>query len=186
MRTVRWMHEIQRLQDVVGFGYDPIHSSGQEPRSRVAHQHDGRRTSLRLLPLPPGEKRMRTREEVSAEKIRGGFYSPPDLVKVCWDRVHMLVGDRRDLRILEPSAGDGTFIRGLSHHRLAAQVRLVTAIEVLESEAKKCSAAAFDPTLQADVIEDSVISWSCTTDAMFDVAVGNPPFVRFQFVKAAD
>ncbi len=181
------MHQIQSLQDVVDFGHGSATGSSEgDSASMGDHWCGEKRTSLRLLPLPPGEEHVRTREEVSAEKIRGGFYSPPDLVRVCWDRVHMLVGDRRDLRILEPSAGDGTFIRGLSHHRLAAQVRFVTAIEVLESEAKKCSAAAFDPTLQADVIEDSVISWSCTTDAMFDVAVGNPPFVRFQFVKAAD
>ncbi|MGQ0824219.1 MAG: Eco57I restriction-modification methylase domain-containing protein [Actinomycetota bacterium] len=32
----------------------------------------------------------------------------------------------------------------------------------------------------------SAIRWAATTDAAFDVAVGNPPFVRFQFVSDDD
>ena len=43
---------------------------------------------------------MKTRGEVSAEKLRGGFYTPSALVMRCLDVAAGLVGDR-PLRVLE-------------------------------------------------------------------------------------
>lgn len=130
---------------------------------------------------------MRTREDVPAEKLRGGFYSPDPLVDLCLDRITRLTRGRAPLRILEPSAGDGAFVRGIARHgTLAGRVAGVTAIEPLASEAAKCTAEMGSLRMPGRVHVASAISWAATTDDDFDAAVGNPPFVRFQFVSAAD
>src|SRR5215472_1367875 len=133
-----------------------------------------------------GEAPLKTSDRVSADKLRGGFYTPPALVRVCLERVRELAGDRDGLVVLEPSSGDGAFIRGLSEHRLAAQVSAVTAIEIAGPEADKCRnlvpAAGFD----LDVVTGSALSHEVWQERRYDVAIGNPPFVRFQFVAHDD
>lgn len=129
---------------------------------------------------------MKTREEVSEDKIRGGFYSPRELIQVCIDRVDWLTQGRENLRLLEPGAGNGAFLKELAAGKLASRLRDVTAIEVLGRECEKCrtvlEAAPFPGTAQ----NGSVIRWACETSERFDIAVGNPPFVRYQFISHED
>lgn len=125
---------------------------------------------------------VKTSEEVSADKLRGGFYSPESLVKVCFDRVESLLSGTGPLRMIEPSAGDGAFIQGLSSHRLAKRVKWTTAVEIIDTEAAICSARLAATKASGEVIHDSVLAWAFDNKEPYDVAVGNPPFVRFQFV----
>ena len=129
---------------------------------------------------------MKTSDRVSADKLRGGFYTPPGLVRVCLERVSELAGDRDELVVLEPSSGDGAFIRGLSGHRLAAQVSAVTAIEIAATEADKCRNEAPAAGFDLDVVTGSALSHRVWQERRYDVAIGNPPFVRFQFVTPDD
>lgn len=134
---------------------------------------------------------MKTSGQVSPDKLRGGFYTPPGLVRVCLDRISELVAGRRELAVLEPSSGDGAFVRGLSAHRLAAAVRIVTAVEVVAAEADKCRQApaptsTSSATFELDVITGSALNGEIWRDSKYDIAIGNPPFVRFQFVTSDD
>jgi adenine-specific DNA-methyltransferase len=128
---------------------------------------------------------MRTAGEVSAEKLRGGFYTPDRLVDACWARIAERVGGS-GLRVLEPSAGDGAFVRGLARSPLRAAVANVTAIEPMAIEAVKARRALADGALAGEVRRASAVAWAVASDETFDVAAGNPPFVRYQFVSAAD
>jgi len=76
---------------------------------------------------------VKTREEVSPEKARGGFYTPPGLVSVCLDRVEALTRGRSRLSLLEPSAGDGAFIRRMAGRSIGRQVTSVFAGELVRS-----------------------------------------------------
>ncbi|WP_258802631.1 Eco57I restriction-modification methylase domain-containing protein [Pseudarthrobacter sp. NS4] len=129
---------------------------------------------------------MITSDKVSAEKLRGGFYTPAGLVKVCLDRIQSLTLDDLPLRFLEPSAGDGAFIEGLSAHALRDRVKSVTAVELDEAEAQSCSSRLASTEFGGEVVAASVLEWAEATSEQYDVAVGNPPFVRFQFVSEAD
>jgi len=130
---------------------------------------------------------MRTREEVTAEKLRGGFYSPAPLVDLCLERVAALTSGHSALRFVEPSAGDGAFVRGIARHpTLLRRTTSIHAVEPLESEAAKCSDEVDLVGLGGHVQTASAISWAASTRDEFDAAVGNPPFVRFQFVSEAD
>jgi adenine-specific DNA-methyltransferase len=123
---------------------------------------------------------MKDRTEVSSEKLRGGFYSPPALVATCLDRIDELLVGRERWRILEPSAGDGAFVRGLAAR--ADRLRSITAVELVASEAAKVRDVLDAARLPGTVITSSFVPWAATQNEEFDAAVGNPPFVRFQFV----
>ncbi len=129
---------------------------------------------------------MKTRDEVTADKIRGGFYTPEDLVDLCLRRIAPLMRGRSPLRLLEPSAGDGAFIRGVARSSFRDRVEYIEAVEVIESEARKSAAAICEAELAGSVITCSAIERAVASDAPFDATVGNPPFVRFQFVSKAD
>jgi adenine-specific DNA-methyltransferase len=129
---------------------------------------------------------VRTSSEVTADKLRGGFYSPGPLVKICLDRVSSLLSGDGRLRVLEPSAGDGAFLDGLASHALAPRVTDVTAIEIVGPEAAACRTRLNATGLGGEVVHGSALSWALGNKQLYDVAVGNPPFVRFQFVDDAE
>lgn len=130
---------------------------------------------------------MKTRTDVTADKLRGGYYSPDPLVDRCLDRIGELTAGRGRLRILEPSSGDGAFIRGLLRNRaLAPRVAAFDAIELIPSEAALCTDELERSGFPGAVRTASAIRWASGSQEEFDVAVGNPPYVRFQFVPEAD
>ena len=129
---------------------------------------------------------MRTRDAVSGEKLRGGFYTPDVLVDLCLLRLAALTRGRDALRLLEPSAGDGAFIRGLRRSRLHDRLQSLTAVEVVPAEAVKSREQLVQTAVRGSVLTTSAIEWAATNMEEFDAAVGNPPFVRFQFVDELD
>jgi adenine-specific DNA-methyltransferase len=124
---------------------------------------------------------VKIRAEVTSEKLRGGFYSPTALVATCLDRIDELLAGRERWRILEPSAGDGAFIRGLAAR--ADRITSITAVELVASEGSKVRDLFEAAGLPGRVITSSFVPWAATQSGEFDAAVGNPPFVRFQFVN---
>lgn len=129
---------------------------------------------------------MRTRDEVTADKLRGGFYTPDGLVDICIARIASLTRGRSGLRLIEPSAGDGAFIRGVARSSIGDRVEHIEAVELIESEARKSGAALCEAGIGGRVATCSAIEWAVNSDARFDAAIGNPPFVRFQFVTKED
>ncbi|MFJ7247284.1 Eco57I restriction-modification methylase domain-containing protein [Kitasatospora sp. NPDC098652] len=129
---------------------------------------------------------MRTRDEVSADKLRGGFYSPDVLVELCIRRSAELLDGRSELRVLEPSAGDGAFLRGIGRSDIARRVRTVEAVEIFAEEAAKAAEALESTGLPGRVVNQNVLQWSQGRDSDFDWVLANPPYVRFQFISDGD
>lgn len=129
---------------------------------------------------------MRTRDEVTDDKLRGGFYSPDVLVDMCMKRSIEMLGRDRGLRILEPAVGDGAFLRGIKRSTIADGVEHVEAVEVIDSEAQKARTALHDLGLPGVVLNQNVLRWSQGRGAEFDLVLANPPYVRFQFISDAD
>jgi adenine-specific DNA methylase len=127
---------------------------------------------------------VKVRSEVTAEKLRGGFYTPDALVDFVLTRVRRKGGKRR-LRVLEPSAGDGAFIRGME--RVGLDCEHVTAVEIVADEAAKARAALTGTSLAGEVVQASALLWVLDREAgEYDITVGNLPFVRFQFISPSD
>jgi adenine-specific DNA-methyltransferase len=129
---------------------------------------------------------MKIATEVTSDKLRGGFYSPQPLVELALTQALHLLGSRQNVDLLEPSAGDGQFVRGLGGHELGKRLRSLTAVELLDAEASKAENARVAAGIDGRVLASSFLAERCRDLGQFDVAVGNPPFVRFQFVSPED
>jgi adenine-specific DNA-methyltransferase len=124
----------------------------------------------------------------TAQKLRGGYYTPEDLATfLCkW------VLEINPCRVLEPSCGDGVFFRALRNAG-ANTTLAVTGFELNQEEAAKATLLAKDVGLAASKIHAlDFLSWAIEKagfgllphDTLFDAVVGNPPFVRYQYLPA--
>ena len=131
---------------------------------------------------------MKLIEEIDAQKLRGGFYTPPQVVDACWERIGELLNGIVNLKGLEPSAGDGSFVRGLARLRSNSRLRRcqLTCIELLESEAEACRGELSRANIAGDVVTDSFFSWLNLERGPYNILVGNPPFIRYQFIPDAE
>ncbi|MFH1468616.1 MAG: N-6 DNA methylase [Pseudomonadota bacterium] len=120
-------------------------------------------------------------EQESPEKLRGGYYTPADIAAwlVRW------VAEAQPRRLLEPSAGDGAFLRAVAATGLP-DLRELTAFELDPAEAARAREAARDLRgVEADVRAEDFLAWAAGALAQglhFDACVGNPPFIRYQYL----
>lgn len=129
---------------------------------------------------------MKLMTQVGAEKLRGGFYTPAPVVDFCLDRISQLSGETTGISFLEPAAGNGAFVRGLGRRSDFAEPWVVC-VEVMESEAATCKVELELLDLKGEVVADSFFLWlQRKLQPRFDAVVGNPPYVRYQFVPTED
>jgi adenine-specific DNA methylase len=108
----------------------------------------------------------------SAQKMRGGYYTPADLAAflVRWIR------HGSPKTILEPSCGDGVFLRLVSEIIPSAAI---TGFELDQTEARKAASLGM-----GKVHHDDFLRWSAEAleggQEPFDAVLGNPPFIRYQ------
>lgn len=124
-----------------------------------------------------------TKENVEAQKLRGGYYTPPEITKfIC----NWAITSKNDC-VLEPSCGDGNFIEacikrfeelGLYKDNLYGRIK---GIELNPTEALKTKKRAADHGLNSDaIINSDFFNYISDNNEKYDVVVGNPPFIRYQ------
>lgn len=131
---------------------------------------------------------MKIAQEVSKEKLRGGYYTGEAIVDACYDILSTTIDRGDGLAFLEPSAGDGAFVDGL---RRAAKRGMfknprIDCVELIEEEAAKCGERLRATRLKGSVAAASFFEWLNGHSGFFDALVGNPPYVRYQFVPERD
>lgn len=116
---------------------------------------------------------MKLIEHASAEKLRGGFYTPEPIAAFIlkWG-----VNGSSSFDILEPSCGDGVFIEHLKEQK--HKFNSITAIEFDEIEAEKADRIRLNNKF---VINTDFHVYCNETTERFDLAVGNPPYIRYQY-----
>lgn len=120
----------------------------------------------------------------SPEKLRGAYYTDPDIASylVRW------VSRIRPRHVLEPSCGDGSFLQAVAEH-CASIPDEILAFDIDVAAAAKARTRV-KPLLR-DAIEiraSDFLKWSLlnlASSPRFDAVVGNPPFVRYQYVEVA-
>lgn len=121
---------------------------------------------------------------LSAQKLRGGYYTPQLIADFLCD---WGIGPET-MKVLEPSCGDGNFIEsailrfqslGIIGDDLKGRIK---GIELLEEESLKAKARAAYFGLNSNTIENSdffqFLDEGGPTN--FDLVIGNPPFIRYQ------
>ncbi|MGI0086292.1 MAG: N-6 DNA methylase, partial [Nitrososphaerales archaeon] len=118
----------------------------------------------------------------TAQKLRGGYYTPLDLATY----ISRWATEKRPQSVLEPSCGDGVFVEALA--RTNPQVRLTfTGFELLEEEAAKArkhcrGVPTFESKIHNQDFLDFAIAQILAGESNFDCVVGNPPFIRYQYL----
>ena len=118
----------------------------------------------------------------TSRKLRGGYYTDPDIVAF----LLQWVLETQPAAILEPSCGDGAFLRGLA--RLPNNAPQVQAFELDPLEAAAAREVARSAGVQAQVVAGDFLQWLLAhagAEPAFDAVVGNPPFIRYQYLDGA-
>jgi adenine-specific DNA methylase len=120
---------------------------------------------------------MKLIENASAEKLRGGFYTPEPIADFIlkWG-----INGSTNSDILEPSCGDGVFLEELKEKKYKYQS--ITAIELDEVEAQKAKRIQLT---NKSIIETDFHLYCNETRQRFDLVVGNPPYIRYQYFDEA-
>ncbi|MFI5137764.1 MAG: Eco57I restriction-modification methylase domain-containing protein, partial [Sphingobacteriales bacterium] len=116
---------------------------------------------------------MKLISEATAEKLRGGFYTPEPIAAFI---LRWGVNGSTDYDILEPSCGDGVFLEQLKELNL--KYKSLTAIELDEVEAEKSNQI---PLENKQIINSDFHTYCNNTLQRFNLIVGNPPYIRYQF-----
>ncbi|MFZ5570930.1 MAG: Eco57I restriction-modification methylase domain-containing protein [Thermodesulfobacteriota bacterium] len=120
---------------------------------------------------------MKLIKHASAEKLRGGFYTPEPIAAFIlkWG-----INGSSSYDILEPSCGEGVFLKQLKEQK--HKFNKITAIEFDEAEAKKADKLQLG---SKTVINTDFHLYCNETTECFDFVVGNPPYIRYQYFDEA-
>ena len=77
---------------------------------------------------------MKLKENNSAQKLRGAYYTPLPLAEMM---VKLFSSDESIKTVLEPSCGDGVFIDALDDMKMLEQLNDATAIDIEQDEVEK-------------------------------------------------
>ncbi|MFZ6817252.1 N-6 DNA methylase [Undibacterium sp. Ji22W] len=120
-------------------------------------------------------------ENESEQKLRGGYYTPEDLATY----IAKWVTNSSPSNILEPSCGDGIFIKAIKNLEYKKKLHF-HGFELLDSEAQKAKELADDlkikSTINCSDFLDHAIQVMNSGKSKYDAVVGNPPFIRYQYL----
>ena len=112
-------------------------------------------------------------EDASAQKLRGAYYTPPAIASFI---LHWGINGSTDADILEPSCGDGVFLEQMARENML--FHHATAVEYEAAEAEKARAIGLH---DSEVINADFHRFCLDTEQRFNLVVGNPPFIRYQY-----
>ncbi|MFA6602234.1 MAG: class I SAM-dependent methyltransferase [Candidatus Shapirobacteria bacterium] len=116
---------------------------------------------------------MKLINETTKEKLRGGFYTPNSIAAFIlkWG-----FNGNKENDVLEPSCGDGVFLEEIRNG--GYKYKSITAVEIDPIEAEKTR--KISPPKSNVVIAD-FHEFCLETNQKFDLVIGNPPYIRYQF-----
>lgn len=126
---------------------------------------------------------MKLKEDSTEQKLRGGYYTPKVLADfiVKW-ALPKKSKENNYVEILEPSCGDGVFLESVIDHSDGIPIKC-TAIELLEREAQIAKERTFyNPDINIIVGDFYEQYEKSLKNKKFDVIIGNPPYIRYQYL----
>lgn len=123
---------------------------------------------------------MRLKKNSSEQKLRGAYYTPLQLA----DAMVGLFASQDITTVLEPSCGDGVFLDSLKNLKLLDKVKRVTAVEIEPDEAEKVR-SRYEGFDQIEVCTEDFFDYYYRVlgKESFDLILGNPPYIRYQYLK---
>ncbi len=123
---------------------------------------------------------MRLKKYSSEQKLRGAYYTPFQLAYAMIE----LFASQNISTILEPCCGDGVFLDALNNLNLLSKVKSLTAVEIEPDEAEKVR-SRYSEFEQIEVFTEDFFDYynRVLGQEKFDLILGNPPYIRYQYLK---
>ncbi len=122
---------------------------------------------------------MKLKKDNTKEKLRGAYYTPLTLAEKMID---FFVKDKNIRSILEPSCGDGVFIDAALEQGLLADGKSMTAVEIEKDETDKLSVKYASNSNIHIINRDFFEFYRENKHNKYDLIVGNPPYIRYQYL----
>ena len=123
---------------------------------------------------------MKLKQDSSEQKLRGAYYTPKALAK----KMLQLSPINPGMTVLEPSCGDGVFLECLDELGIMDSCKSITAIEIEDDEAKKVKNHFKNKKNTAVTVSDFFDFYKeVLPNTKYDVILGNPPYIRYQYLK---
>ena len=121
---------------------------------------------------------MKLKENATQKKLRGGYYTPQKLADYITK-----VTLKDEMKILEPSCGDGSFLRSIKRilNDKNYNIEKIDAVEYIEEEANK-SEKIIEDIENATVINDDFYNFYVNCKDKYNLIIGNPPYIRYQYL----
>ena len=119
---------------------------------------------------------MNIKSKQTKEQLNGIFYTPLEIVNFL---TSWISEESQLINVLEPSAGDGRFVKQLVEYDDKVEI---TAVEIDTSECRK-----IEGIKRTKVINDDFYNFyegMKDLTQKYDAVIGNPPYVRYQFLSA--
>jgi adenine-specific DNA methylase len=116
---------------------------------------------------------MRLIKDATTDKLRGGYYTPEPIAAFI---LKWAVNGNKDMDILEPSCGDGVFLKQIKNSHI--KYNSITAIELDPVEANKAKSISLQNT---NIINDDFYNYCNNTNDKYNLVIGNPPYIRYQY-----
>jgi adenine-specific DNA-methyltransferase len=112
---------------------------------------------------------------MKSKKLTGSFYTPPLIADFLVDYLSRKLNGKKDIAVLEPSAGNGVFIRSIFTHNFVSQiVKNVTAVEIDKAELDKIAITESRLTK----INSDFLEFQLSNKHRFNLVIGNPPYIK--------
>ncbi len=125
---------------------------------------------------------MRLKKDSTEQKLRGAYYTPLALANAMVG----LFTDDTPQRVLEPSCGDGVFIDSLQFSGMLDKIDTLTAVEIEAAEAQKVQ-TRYSHVGNVNVLVEDFLEFyeRCYQKERYDLILGNPPYIRYQYLTEA-
>lgn len=117
------------------------------------------------------------------KKNTGSFYTPKIIADFLVARLSEKMKKLSSITILEPSAGDGVFVKSiLNNQSLSKNVKSLTAVEREKEELNKINAATNDKRL--NTVNIDFLKFQKNNDSKYTLVIGNPPYIKKSLLEA--
>lgn len=120
------------------------------------------------------------KENTSRQKLRGAYYTPLPLA----EKITEYFQSESSIKtVLEPSCGDGVFFDALINQKHIASLSCLTGIEIEKDETERLSAKLSDyQNIKIQNTDFFDFYKENSETKKYDLIVGNPPYIRYQYL----